>query len=161
MSFDNYQDIEAIKILRSRYFRSMDTADYATFRSLLAEDLVTDLKGSDYHFHFDNRDAFVEAVANAIHAGVVAHHVAHLPEITLTGATTAEGIWYLEDWALDLATRKVRSGTAIIRDRYRKFDRTWKITHYEYRRVIELISTLPASTEVTAHYLREHGRKIT
>jgi hypothetical protein len=80
MSFTNFEDIEAIKILRSRYFRSMDTGDYETFRSVLAENLVTDLKGSDYHFRFDNREDFIAAVAGALNADVAAHHVAHHPQ---------------------------------------------------------------------------------
>jgi ketosteroid isomerase-like protein len=158
MSYSNFEDIEAIKILRSRYFRSMDMGDYDTFRSLLAEDLVTDLKGSNYHFHFDNRDDFVEAVANALNANSAAHHVAHHPEITLTSPTTAEGIWYLQDWALDVPSRTVCSGTAIIKDKYQKIDGQWKIVHYQYRRILELTSELPETTRLTAHYLGEHGR---
>jgi hypothetical protein len=160
MTASEYEDIEAIKILRSRYFRSMDTADFTTFSSLLAEDLKTDLRGSDYHFHFDNRNDFVAAVASAMHAGLVAQHVAHLPEIALTGPDTAEGIWYLQDWALDLTTQKFRAGTAIIRDKYRKLHGAWKISHYEYTRVTELSWPMPQGTEITAHYLRDHGRKI-
>lgn len=159
MSYTNFEDVEAIKILRSRYFRAMDMGDYDTFRSVLAEDLKTDLKGADYHFHFDNREDFVEAVASALNADTAAHHVAHHPEITLTSPATAEGIWYLQDWALHVPTRTALSGTAIIRDKYRKIDGQWKITHYEYRRIVELKSELPATTQLTAHYLGEHGRK--
>jgi hypothetical protein len=159
MTDSKCEDIEAIKILRSRYFRSIDTADYVTLRSVLAENLVTDLKGGNYHWRFDNREDFVEAIANALNANMAAHHVAHLPEITLTSPTTAEGIWYLQDWALDIQSRQALNGTGIIRDRYEKIGGQWKICYYQYRRVIEMTSRIADETVLTVHYLGEHGRK--
>jgi hypothetical protein len=43
----------------------MKTGDHELFRSRLTEDLVTDLKGGNYHFAFDNREDVVNAVADA------------------------------------------------------------------------------------------------
>ncbi|EEA02644.1 conserved hypothetical protein [Burkholderia sp. H160] len=155
----NFEDVEAIKILRSRYFRAMDMGDYDTYRSLLTEDLITDLKGANYHFQYNNREDFIEAVSSALNADMACRHLGHHPEITITSPNTAEGVWYLQDWAANVRTREVMEGTAIIRDRYRKVDGQWKIYHYEYRRVVEMVSTLPESVQITAHYLGEHGRK--
>jgi SnoaL-like domain len=159
VSFSNWTDVEAIKILRSRYFRAMDMGDYVTYRSLLTEDVVSDLKGSTYHFQFDNREELIEAVANALNAETACRHLGHHPEISLTGPTTAEGIWYLQDWALHLPTRQVLEGTAIIRDRYLKVDGAWKICYYQYRRVVEFTYPWPEGARLTSHWLGEHGRK--
>jgi len=159
MSFNNWEDIEAIKVLRSRYCRAMDMGDYDTYRTLLCEDLVTDLRGANYHFKFDNREDFIEAVASSLHSGVAARHIAHLPEITITSPTTAEGTWYLDDWVMEVATRKVMEGSILIKDRYRKTDGKWQISHYEYIRITEFSYVMPEGTTLDAHYLGEHGRK--
>jgi hypothetical protein len=159
MSFNNYEDVEAIKVLRSRYFRAMDTGDYDTYRSLLCEDLVTDLRGGTYHFQYNNREDFIEAVASALDSSVAARHMANLPEITITSPTTAEGIWYLHDWCMVVATRQVMEGSILIHDRYRKTNGQWQISHYQYQRVTELSYVMPEGTVLTAHYLGQHGRK--
>jgi hypothetical protein len=82
------------------------------------------------------------------------HTTSHIiRKITLSSPTEAQAIWYLQDWALVLSTRQIRSGTAIIRDRYEKIGGSWKITYYQYRRVLEMVSKLPDDAQLTAHYL--------
>jgi len=82
-----------------------------------------------------------------------------MPDITLTGDNSAEGIWYLEDIAITLATRSHTVGSAIYKDVYRREDGKWKIARTEYDRVIELIFPLDPAAEVTSHYLSRVGRK--
>lgn len=159
MTYFNAEDIEAIKTLRSRYFRAMDTGDYELFRSVLTEDLVTDLQGGSYHFAFDNREDFIDAVAGALNSQSAARHFGHMPEITLTGPDTAEGIWYFQDWALHLPTNTVMDGSGIIQDHYRKENGQWRICRYSYRRVVETVYPWHEGAQLTVHRLGETGRR--
>ena len=40
------QDIEAIKRLKARYFRTLDTKDWAAYREVFVDDVVIDTTGS-------------------------------------------------------------------------------------------------------------------
>ncbi|MEM5388823.1 nuclear transport factor 2 family protein [Paraburkholderia phymatum] len=160
MSNFNAEDIEAIKAVRARYFRAMDTGDYDLFRSLLTEDLVTDLKGGNYHFEFNNREDFIEAVASALNSQSAARHFGHMPEIILTGPDTAEGIWYFQDWALHVPSNTVMDGSGIIHDHYRKEHGQWRICRYSYRRVVETVYPWHEGAQLTVHRLGETGRAV-
>jgi hypothetical protein len=87
-------DIEEIKQLMARYARCADTKDYDAWRA----DVLTD----DFHFEVDGRglpegrDAFLSFVARSFESGLTVHHC-HTPEITITGADTATGIWAVQD----------------------------------------------------------------
>ena len=85
-------DIEAIKQLRARYSRAVDTKDWELFGASLTEDarLSTD------HGVTDGREAIVAAVSGPLATAVTVHHQ-HTPEIELTGPDTATGIWAMED----------------------------------------------------------------
>ncbi len=88
-------DIEAIKQLKARYFRTLDTKDWPQFRLLFADDVVVDTteSGGDV---VTGADEFVAFLRDAL-ADVVTVHQGHMPEITLTSPTTATGIWALQD----------------------------------------------------------------
>jgi hypothetical protein len=159
MNHFNAEAVEAIKALRARYFRAMDTGDHELFRSCLTEDVVTDLKGGNYHFAFDNREDFVNAVADALNAQSAPRHYGHMPEIKLTGPDTAEGIWYFQDWVLDLRTNTVMDGSGIIHDHYRKENGQWRICRYAYRRVVETTYPWHSGAQLTVHRLGETGRR--
>jgi hypothetical protein len=82
-----------------------------------------------------------------------------MPEITLTGADTAEGIWYLEDIFINVESRTHTIGSAIYKDLYRRDGGAWKIARTEYDRVIELIFPLDPTAKLTSHLLARTGRK--
>ena len=91
-------EIEAIKKLKARYQRAVDTKDWDLMRSVLAEDAVSVY--SDGKHSYEGRDAIVEFLSNPKGLGstdIVSMHHAHTPEIELTGESTATGTWYLED----------------------------------------------------------------
>jgi hypothetical protein len=94
--------IEDIKQLKARYFRCMDTKDWAGFADVFASDAVMDMRG-------EMRDGTTEGeglttgnheiaafVRGAVDAITTVHH-GHMPEIEITSATTATGIWAMED----------------------------------------------------------------
>ena len=88
-------DLEAIRKLKARYFRALDTKDWALYESVFAPDAVIDLTRAG-GARFEGRAAFLDyargmAIVQSVHQG-------HMPEIELTGAGTATGIWALEDY---------------------------------------------------------------
>lgn len=88
-------DIEDIKKLKARYFRSLDSKDWDTYAEVFAEDCVVDLRRAGGELH-NGREAFV-AYARSLTL-VQSVHQGHMPEIDLTGETTATGVWALEDY---------------------------------------------------------------
>jgi hypothetical protein len=94
-------DIEAIKQLKARYFRTMDTKDWAGFRQVFADDLIMDISSADSPIDvptsvFTSADEFLAFVVPILDV-VLTVHQGHMPEIDITSPTTATGIWALED----------------------------------------------------------------
>jgi SnoaL-like domain len=89
--------IEAIKQLKARYCRYLDTKDWAAWRALFTDDFVSDtseaggklIVGADDFVAFTRKGIGRPAQATA--------HQVHAPEIELTSATTARGVWALQD----------------------------------------------------------------
>jgi hypothetical protein len=152
-------DFEDIRTLKHRYFRGIDTADMALLSGLFTDDVAVDYRGGNYRVTLTGREDMLEFLANSFNAGFMAMHHGHMPEITLTGEDTAEGIWYLEDIAITLATRSHTVGSALYKDVYRREGGAWKIARTEYDRVIEFIRPLHEDVQVTAHMLARTGRK--
>ena len=88
-------DLEAIRQLKARYFRTMDTKDWDGMRQVFTDDVVIDTteSGGDV---VGGADAFIAFLQEAIGDAVTVHQ-GHMPEIELTSATTATGIWALHD----------------------------------------------------------------
>jgi hypothetical protein len=92
-------DIEAIKQLKARYFRFMDTRQWTQWGECFTADchmrveqeagvIATDLRG---------RDAIVDGVSKVLAGSRTVHH-GHMPEIEILGPTSARGIWAMYDW---------------------------------------------------------------
>ena len=88
-------DVEAIKQLKARYFRTMDTKDWAGMRQVFADDVVMDTTDSGGGV-VTGADAFLQFLQQTLADAITVHH-GHMPEIELTSATTATGIWALHD----------------------------------------------------------------
>ena len=96
--------IAEIQALKARYFRTMDTKDWAGLEAVFAPDLVADFRDSspDRNDTLLTRGAseYVAKLAPILQNVVTVHH-GHMPEIEITSETTATGIWAMEDklWA--------------------------------------------------------------
>jgi ketosteroid isomerase-like protein len=88
-------DIESIKQLKARYFRTMDTKDWDGMRRVFADDVVVDTVASGGNV-VTGADDFMAFLREAL-ADVITVHHGHTPEIDLTSTTTATGIWAMED----------------------------------------------------------------
>jgi len=88
-------DVEAIKRLKARYFRTMDTKDWSGMREVFADDVVVDTTESGGAV-ITGADEFIAFLRETLDDVVTVHH-GHMPEIELTAPTTATGIWALQD----------------------------------------------------------------
>jgi uncharacterized protein (TIGR02246 family) len=88
-------DIEAIKQLKARYFRTMDTKDWEGMRQVFTDDVAVDASASGGGVVSGAAEflAFLEPV---LREAITVHH-GHMPEIEITSPTTAVGIWALQD----------------------------------------------------------------
>lgn len=117
-------DLEAIKQLKARYFRTMDTKDWGAMRLVFADDVVVDTTASGGGV-VTGADAFVSFLSDTLADVVTAHH-GHTPEIELTSDRTATGIWALQDTLIwPDGTRMV--GYGHYHETYERSDGAWRI----------------------------------
>jgi hypothetical protein len=102
-------DIEAIKRLKARYCRLMDTKEWDGYRELFTDDVTVNLEsagaavpGQDQESTeaagavIAGADAFLSMLVPTL-GDVVTVHQCHTPEIDLLSPSTAKGIWAMED----------------------------------------------------------------
>jgi hypothetical protein len=118
-------DIDAIKQLKARYFRLMDTKDWDGMRQVFADDVCIDTTDSGGRV-VQGADDFMAGLREIL-ADVVTVHHGHMPEIELTSATTATGIWAMEDW-LRWGDDRDMHGAGHYHEEYEKVDGHWRIT---------------------------------
>ena len=143
-------DVEEIKKLKARYFRSLDTKDWEVYAGVFAEDCVVDLRrcGGELYRGREEFAAYARSLTmKSVHHG-------HMPEIDLTSDTTATGVWVLEDYNIwDDGTQNHGWGHYL--ETYVKRDDRWyiKTMALSYLRVETECATpaLVASIEDRAH----------
>jgi len=123
MDQDRFEDYEAIKKLKARYFRFLDTKRWKEFGELFAEDafFVDPETGRPTA---RGRQAIVDRVRSVVKEAVTVH-CGHMPEIELTSPTTAAAIWAMFDLADDGDRSWKDYGH--YEDTYVKIDGQWKI----------------------------------
>ena len=117
-------DVEAIKQLKARYFRTMDTKDWIGMRGVFTDDVIVDTSSSGGGV-VEGADEFMAFLERTL-AGVVTVHHGHMPEIELTSPTTATGIWAMEDM-LRWPNGMELHGYGHYRETYEKTDGVWRI----------------------------------
>lgn len=158
-SLQQLSDLEDIRTVKHRYFRAIDTGDQDLLTTLFTDDVSVDYKGGAYRCQFSGKQEMLLFLANAFPSDALAMHHGHMPDITLTGEDTAEGIWYLEDVFISLERDDHTFGTAIYKDKYRRENGSWKIASTEYERVIEIVYPRDKAGVITAHWLAKTGLK--
>jgi uncharacterized protein (TIGR02246 family) len=117
-------DIRAIEQLKARYFRTMDTKDWAGMRKVFADGVVMDTteSGGSVIAGADDFMAFLQETL----ADVVTVHHGHTPEVEVTSATTATGVWAMEDM-LRWPDGSELHGYGHYHETYEKRDGEWRI----------------------------------
>jgi len=117
-------DLEAIKQLKARYCRTMDTKDWAAMRQVFTDDVTMDTTQSGGNV-VTGADEFMAFLVPTI-GEVVTVHQCHTPEIDLTSPTEAAGIWAMED-LLRFPDGTELHGFGHYTETYRKGDGGWRI----------------------------------
>ncbi len=132
------EDIEAIKRLKYKYLRCLDTKNWNEMATTFAPDATTSY--ADGELSFSGRDAIMDFLKGSAMAGpspMVGVHQVHHPEIEFTGPTTAKGTWQLYNYLLNKAEHTGLRICAFYHDEYEKIDGQWLIKSTGYRRVFE------------------------
>ncbi len=115
-------DLEAIKQLKARYFRLMDTKQWDAWRDLFTED-ATLQASPDPEERFHGRDEIVAKVSHVLRDAVTVHH-GHMPEIEIHG-DTASGVWAMDDFVE--MPELVLHGWGHYHEEYAREDGRWRI----------------------------------
>ncbi|WNG94778.1 nuclear transport factor 2 family protein [Mycobacterium sp. ITM-2016-00318] len=148
-------EIEAIKQLKARYCRLLDSKDWDAWRKLFSDDFLSDtsqaggkiIRGADEFVAFSRKGLRNQATVHQVHA----------PEIELTSTTSARGVWALED--------VVRFGPAVnlrgyghYAETYEKLEGKWLITSSTLTRLREDIFNGVVAVYVSPRLRRLIGR---
>lgn len=139
-------ELEAIRQLKARYCRFLDAKDVEGWRGVFTTDVVVYLdtavstSGADPKTAppLEGVDNFVPMVMGGLENAATMHHC-HTPEITLTSATTATGIWAMEDWIIFGDGHELR-GAGHYRETYEKRYGNWQIKTLHLTRTILKLS---------------------
>jgi hypothetical protein len=127
-------EIESIKQLKARYCRYLDTKDWEAWRGIFADDLRSDtseaggavIQGADEFVAFTRKNLGTQPTVHQVHA----------PEIELTSATTARGVWALND-VVRLAPGLNLNAYGHYHETYEKVDGRWRIKTSKLTRLRE------------------------
>jgi uncharacterized protein (TIGR02246 family) len=123
--------IEEIKQLKARYFRCMDTKDWAGFEAVFAPDATVDYTppGADAaDWSAAGREKIVKFVRKVVEPAITVHH-GHMPEVEVTSPTTARAIFAMEDliWWPEGSRRRTLHGWGHYHESYVKIAGKWLI----------------------------------
>lgn len=128
--------VDAIRALKARYFRCIDTKDWEGLRDVFTEDATMDMSdearrrgrpAAEGVTHGGN--SIVERIRTALHGVVTVHH-GHTPEITVITPTEAVGTWAMEDllrWDSHDSPLVELRGFGHYHETYRQVDGEWRI----------------------------------
>lgn len=125
-------DVEAIKSLKYRYARALDTKQWDDFADCLTPDVTADYDG----LVFEDRDGLVDYMRTNMGPALISMHNVHHPEITVEG-DQATGVWYLHDKVFVPDLDFALEGAAFYDDRYVRTPEGWRISRTGYRRTFE------------------------
>jgi hypothetical protein len=139
--------IEEIKQLKARYLQGVDGKDWELFASTFTADAEMDFHGEvEFQIRDDAQRAALPADAFKFHgpaeavaalaghlAGCVTVHYAMNPQIELTGADQARGIWRVWD-TLDYG-HEVFEGHGVYHERYVRDGDAWRTSAIKLTRL--------------------------
>lgn len=137
---------EHIKRLKYRYMRAVDTKDWGLLEQLFTPDAVSWYDSGKYRF--EGRDNILKFLSQNM-ARLITLHQVHHPEIDFTNSDTATGVWYLQDFVINLDANWELLGAALYEDEYVKIDGEWKIRNTGYHRTFE--ETRPRGAGIRTH----------
>jgi hypothetical protein len=167
MTLQDLVTIHEITQLKYRYVRAVDTQDWELFASVFTKNARSWYDNGA--LSANGRENIVAMLSSALKPSIYSSHIALHPEITVTSATTAKGIWRFEDVVHftesdpSLVAEDIRGGERLIGagyyyDEYEKEDDQWKIASTGYVRLFEVIEQLRDRPNVTMRFEKARGR---
>jgi hypothetical protein len=148
-------EIEAIKQLKARYCRYLDTKDWDAWRSLFSDDFLSDTSQAGGKV-IRGADEFVAYTRKGLRSQATVHQV-HAPEIELTSSATASGVWALEDVVRFGPGVNLR-GYGHYTETYQKVDGRWLITSSRLTRLREDVFNAVVSVYISDRLRRVIGK---
>ncbi len=131
MDLDTLIAIEEIKQLKARYFRLMDKKMWDEWGQVFTRSANLRF-GPNPGDVFEGRERIVEGLREILADSVTVHH-GHMPEIEITGPTTATGTWAMFDFVhMPGLTLK---GYGHYEEQYVKVDGKWQISDLQLTRL--------------------------
>jgi uncharacterized protein (TIGR02246 family) len=125
--------LEQIRQLKARYFRAVDTKDWALLETVFTADAVLEVAGN----RREGRAHILQVMEQRLTPLVTVHH-GHMPELTITGPDTATGVWAMFDLLVDPSGEGPtarREGYGHYHERYLLLDGVWRIEHLRLVRI--------------------------
>lgn len=129
------KDAEAIKKLKGKYLRCLDSKLWDVIGECFCEDVTTSY--SDGKLSFTGRDEVVDFFRRCMPPEHITLHQCHTPEIDFQSDTAATAIWYLGDNLILLDRNMGICGGAFYTETYEKVSGEWKIKSIGYKRTFE------------------------
>jgi hypothetical protein len=134
--------VEAIKQLKSRYFRYVDTQQWAALQALFTEDAHYDVDGGSGHHEWDGPGPFIAHLSKRME-GAVSVHQGHMPDIELLDADHARGTWAMFDY-VDVPGKPPYQGYGHYEETYRREPGGWRIASLKLTRLrVDLLPGRP------------------
>jgi hypothetical protein len=130
---------EAIRTVKARYCRFIDTKDWPGYASLFTSDAILDVSQDTGQPPFRGIEMIMQVVEASVEGAVTTHHV-HSPEIDFTSADVADVIWAMQDrliWRADKAPPpgQALTGYGHYHEHYVRQDGKWKIAALKLTRL--------------------------
>ncbi|HEX2214515.1 MAG TPA: nuclear transport factor 2 family protein [Mycobacterium sp.] len=148
-------EVEAIKQLKARYCRLLDTKQWDAWRAIFTDDFVSDTSEAGGKV-IDGADEFVAFTRKSLRNQATVHQV-HAPEIEITSPTTARGVWALEDVVRFGPGVNLR-GYGHYTETYEKADGQWRIKGSKLTRLREDIGNGLVAVYISDPMRRAIGR---
>lgn len=125
-------DLEAIKQVKARYCRTMDTKDWAGMRHIFTDDVTMDSVEAGGGVK-TGADDFMVFLQGAVGEALTVHHC-YTPEIAIVSDAEASGTWAMED-ILRFPDGSEMHGYGHYHETYRKQDSQWRISYSKLTRL--------------------------
>jgi hypothetical protein len=132
--------VEAVRTVKARYFRYIDTKAWDAFPELFVPDVEIDVTDDMVHVGrgagaglVHGRDRFAASVPRVLEGVTTVHH-GHMPEIEVVDASHARGIWAMFD-RLQFPDGRVQCGAGHYHEEYAFHDGQWRIARMKLTRL--------------------------
>lgn len=157
MTPEDLVDIEAIKQLKYRYARLLDTKRWDELGALFVPDATASYSGGQ--LSLQGREAIVMFLRDALGSTqVLTRHTMSQPEIELLSAERARGVWALSDVVVFTEGAFEVRGASFYSDEYVKADGSWLFGHTGYKRVYEEMAPRAPEVRLTASWFETDGK---